>query len=559
MIERPIYERRILQGIERSPICALLGPRQCGKTTLARKVGPGGRAPAPPEKRFIINFRPVPNDLSRWFVACLLLVTGIASAHATAAERPNILFAFADDWSLPHAGAYGDAMVRTPTIDRLAERGVQFEHAYISSPSCTPARSSVLTGQDFWRLGKAANLWSRFPENVSVYPDLLAEEAGYFIGKTVKGWGPGNIGDRDHNPAGPAYGHFPDGGVEGFEQFLEAWSGEQPFCFWFGSFDPHRPYDPALRRTKGIDPDDVHVPPVMPDAPAVRADIADYYAEVERFDRELGEMLQMLEERGELENTLVVVSSDNGWPFPRGKGNLYDLGVRMPLVIAWPRQIPPGRKVSDFVNLTDLAPTFLEVGGVDVPNHMTGRSLLDLLRNDASGRIEADRNHVVVGRERHTPAQEAPKAGGYPMRAIRTDDYLYIRNFKPDRWPAGTPHWQQAHMEDAWLGDCDNGPAKYYIWAHREDDVVAPLYDLAFGKRPAEEIYDVHADPYQVDNLADDPDYALVREQLAERLMQKLRNAEDPRALGIGDDMDVVEYLGGIPQWPGEEVIDEYR
>ncbi len=479
-----------------------------------------------------------------------IVLLGPGELHAQ--ERPNILFAFADDWGYPHAGAYGDATVETPTFDRLAREGALFTRAFVSSPSCTPSRGAVVAGQDFWRLGAAANLWSTFPDEVEVYPELLAERAGYAVGHTRKGWGPGEIGNRSHNPAGP---HFED-----FEQFLDQRSTDQPFAYWFGSNDPHRPYTDSLRRAMNIDPSTVDVPPMLPDVPAVRRDIANYYAEVQRFDREVGQLLQTLAERGELENTIVVMSGDHGWPFPRGKANLYDAGTRVPLVIRWPESIEGGRTISEFVNLTDLAPTFLAVAGVSIPDDMTGQSLMDLLVPSQYDRTETGRESVVIGRERHTPAQEAPNEGGYPARALRTGDYLYIRNYYPDRWPAGTPHYREAAMDTGWLGDTDNGHAKYFLWAHRsESSHLQELYELSFGKRPAVELYDLRTDPHQLYNVASDPDYAEARQRLAERLSKRLRRREDPRALGSTPDLDRPPYFGGIPSWPGDSTLTQYR
>ncbi|MFP4173238.1 MAG: sulfatase [Candidatus Hydrogenedentota bacterium] len=478
---------------------------------------------------------------------------GVQRAQSAAESNtpPNIFFAFADDWGWPHAGAYGDPTVRTPTFDKLGREGVLFEHAYLSSPSCTPSRGSVLTGQHFWRLREGANLWSTLDASFDVYPDLL-EDAGYHVGHTRKGWGPGQLepGGRERNPAGPGY---PD-----FEQFLEERSGGQPFCFWFGAQEPHRPYDADLREEKGIDPDEVETPPIFPDAEPVREDIADYYAEVEKFDREVGEKLAVLEEMGELDNTIVVMSGDHGWPFPRGKGNLYDLGTRVPLAIWWPDGATGGRTVTDMTNLTDLAPTFLEAAGLDVPEAVTGRSLLPLLQTEAEGRVDESRDAVFTGRERHVPAQGGDNGGGYPSRAIRTDEYLYIINFEPDRWPAGTPNWEDAYHEDAWLADCDNGLTKYYLWANRERPDVQPLYELSFGKRPAEELYHLALDPYQVNNVAGESAYAAIREQLRERLMDELRRTEDPRALNEGGKFDEYPYYGGVPTWPGEDTLGEY-
>lgn len=486
----------------------------------------------------------------------LLSITSLISATAgTPPSKPNILFLFADDWGYGHAGVLGDPTVKTPAFDRVVREGVLFSNAYVSSPSCTPSRGAILTGQHFWRLGSGANLWPEFPADLPVYPGLLADKAGYFTGHTRKGWGPGRAAGRDVPPAGPAF--------DNFKEFLAQRPEGQPFCFWFGSRDPHRSArgnGAALRESMGLDPADVVVPPMLPDAPAVREDIAEYYAQVQRFDTEAGGLIRLLEERGELDNTLVVFSSDHGWSFPRGKTNLYDVGVRVPLAVRWPDGIAtPGRTVTDFVSLPDLAATFLEVAGVEIPEEMTARSILPLLTSAAAGRIDPTRDHVLTGRERHTVAQEQGNSGGYPMRAIRTDKFLYIRNHKPDRWPEGTPHHKRAHTADAWLGDADNGQTKFYLWANREHPDIQPFYAMAYGKRPAEELYDLENDPHQLHNLAEDPAYAGTRQELTGRLVRALHEARDPRQLGSGDRLDEGEYFGGVPKWPGQEVIDRYR
>lgn len=485
-------------------------------------------------------------------IAMLAFASTISFGAEEAARRPNILFAFADDWGYPHASAYGDETVRTPNFDQVAREGVLFTHAFVSSPSCTPSRAAVLTGQDFWRLGESANLHSTLDKEIPVYPDLL-QAAGYHVGFTRKGWGPGKVerGGRSQNPAGPKF--------RDFEEFLSKRPADAPFCFWFGSIDPHRPYDSALREELGVDPDAVKVPPVFPDVPAVREDIADYYAEVQRFDREVGEILERLRELGELDNTIIVISGDHGMPFPRYKGNLYDSGTRVPLVIRWSGRIPGGREVTDLVNLTALAPTLLETAGVAVPDAMTGRSLVEVLRSPKEGRVDPARDRVFVGRERHTPAQEAPLSGGYPMRSVRTDDFLYIVNLEPDRWPAGNPDPATTFMEDGWLGDVDNGPTKFYLWANRNDPKIKPLYDLSFARRPPEELYDLRADPDQTRNVAENSEYAAEKVRLRRELMEELLRTSDPRAKGAGEAFDNYPYTGKIPPWPGDDVIEEYR
>ncbi len=459
-------------------------------------------------------------------------------------EPPNIVLAIADDWGWPHAGAYGDAVVATPTFDRLADEGVLFEHAYVSSPSCTPSRGTVITGQQFWRLEEGANLWSVWPSKFAEYPKMLAE-AGYHVGSFRKGWGPGEHPDSPDNPAGKRY--------ESVDAYFEARPEGQPFCFWFGTSDPHRPYDTGSGAASGMDLSRVHLFAHYPDAEEVRSDVADYYWEVQRFDRELGELLERLEAAGELDNTIVVMTGDHGMPFPRSKSNVYDSGARVPLAIRWPPRVPGNRRVTDFVSLTDLAPTFLEAAGVAVPAEMTGRSLVPLLASGGSGRVEEARDHIIFGKERHVPGQEGDNSGGYPMRAIRTDEFLYIRNFEPDRWPAGTPNYEQAYLENAWLADCDNGPAKTFLWKHREDPDVERYYDLAFAKRPAEELYDLRNDPDQIDNVAENPEYAATKDELSKRLTSYLEATDDPRIKGNGAFFDRQKYLGGAPKWPFDE------
>ena len=452
---------------------------------------------------------------------------------------PNILFCLADDWSWPHASIAGDKVVKTPIFDRVAREGVLFKNAFVTAPSCTPSRGSIVTGQWHWRLEEGGNLWSTLPAKFAVYPDLL-EKAGYHVGVTRKGWGPGQPqpGGRTRNPAGPSY--------KDFNSFLAARPKDAPFCFWFGSNDPHRPYEWQSGVKSGMKLEDVKVPACLPDNEITRKDLCDYYWEVQRFDREVGEMLRVLEEKGELENTLVVMSGDNGLPFPRCKSNLYDSGTNVPLAIRWPAQVRGGRVVEDFVSLQDLAPTFLEVVGLTPPAEMTGRSLLGILASDKSGRIDPVRDHVLVGKERHAWVR---KDGlGYPCRAIRTYEYLYIRNFKPDRWPAGDPTGGGEPYHPNWTyGDIDDSPTKTYMIEHRDDPGVERLLNLAVGKRPAEELYDLRKDPDQLNNVADDPSYAKVKEELAARLMAELKATGDPRALGQGDAFDAYPYYGGQP------------
>src|SRR5689334_5304806 len=251
-------------------------------------------------------------------VSILAIAFARTSAGAQrAATPPNILFLLADDWAWPHAGVYGDRVVRTPTFDRVAREGALFINAYSAAPSCTPSRAAMLTGRAVHQLEEGGNLWSALPSKFAVYPDLL-EKAGYKVGFTRKGWGPGNFkaGGRQRNPAGDEF--------KSFAEFFGQLPKDKPFCFWFGSQDPHRPYEKGSGARSGMKAENVRVPAFLPDTPEVRSDILDYYYEVERFDRESGEILRLLENAKLLDNTLVVITGDNGMPFPRAKANVYD-------------------------------------------------------------------------------------------------------------------------------------------------------------------------------------------------------------------------------------------
>ena len=449
---------------------------------------------------------------------------------ATSAEgRPNILFCIADDWGFPHAGVHGDPIVRTPTFDRVAREGVLFTHAFSAAPSCTPSRAAVLTGQAPHRLAEGGNLHGFLPARYAVYPDLL-EASGYFVGFTRKGWGPGRLeeGGRSRNPAGNQY--------KDFAEFMKQMPPGKPFCFWFGSQDPHRPYGKGSGVQAGMRPENVRVPPYLPDTPEVRSDILDYYVEVERFDTEVAGLLNQLEEAGKLGNTMVVMTGDNGWPFPRSKANLYDSGTRQPFAVRWPTAVRGGRTLDEFVTLADLAPTFLEAAGLQPPAEMTGRSLLGLLTgSEQPGRRKA----VFVERERHANVRRGDLS--YPARAIRTAGFLYIRNFRPERWPAGDP---ELYFAVGPFGDCDGSPSKDWILSHRSEPGIARLFQAGFEKRPAEELYDLRKDPYQMTSVAGQPEYADARKRLREELDRWMKETADPRAQSDDDRWDKYPYFG---------------
>jgi arylsulfatase A-like enzyme len=445
-------------------------------------------------------------------------------------DRPSFFIAVADDWSYPHAGVYGDKTIKTPTFDRVSSEGVLFTNCYCASPSCTPARAAMLTGQHIYRLEDSGNLWSRLPTKFDTYPDLL-EKQGYVVGLQGKGWGPGDFkaGGRERNPAGPAFKSFAD--------FLKTVPAGAPFCFWLGHKDPHRPYKEGQGVAAGLSPDTVQVPPYLPDTPEVRGDLLDYYAAVQRYDRDTGEALKLLEESGRARNTIVVMTGDNGLPFPRAKATLYDAGTRMPLAIRWPAKVGGARKVDAIVSHCDFAPTVLEAAGLKVPPAMTGRTLLPLLTSgDESGR-----DRVVFGRERHANVRRGDLS--YPARALRTKEFLYIRNLRPDLWPAGDP---EKWVAVGHFGDVDEGPAKEQIIARRDQD-LRTFFRLAFEKRPERELFDVVKDPWQLENLASKRPELV--EKLDAELTKELAGTGDPRVVdgklsGADERWDKYPYYG---------------
>ncbi len=463
--------------------------------------------------------------------AIALLGTQIFCAHTAFAEgdaRPNILFIISDDISWAHAGAYGDKVVKTPAFDRVASDGVLFTNAFCSVSSCSPSRSAILTGQDFWRLGEAANMrGTLYKDLFNVYPFML-EEAGYHVGSHSKGGYPGSIkaGGWPHNPAGPS--------TDNFRSFLKTLPEDKPFCFWQGSSDAHRSYVKGSGSQSGMKVEDVEVPPFFPDVPIVREDILDYYFEVQRFDQLVETNLKLLEDTGRAENTIVVVTSDNGMPFPRGKADMYDYSARMPLAISWPKGVRGGRVVHDFTNLIDMAPTFLEAAGLMPHPDMTGKSLLTLLTSGKQGWVEPGRDATYYGREAHSVHRISNNRRGYPSRAIRTKDFLYIRNFAPDRWPVGKE-----------FKDVDPSPTRTYMLEHKAE--ISRLYDLSFAKRPAEELYDLKKDPAQIVNVAAQAKYRSHKQELSARLEGYLKQTNDPRMGSDGDAFDHYPIWKRIP------------
>lgn len=513
---------------------------------------------------------------------------------ADTSRRPNIVFCFADDWGR-YAGCYAGLdgrptisdVVRTPVIDRMAHEGVVFKNAFVTAPSCTPCRSSLLSGQYFFRTGRGAILQgAQWDTTIPVYP-LMLLDAGYHIGKSHKVWSPGTPKDAPYGEQKYAYekaGHdmcsfsqsatkFVHGGMsveaakqkildqvrDNFDAFLADRKPGQPFCYWFGPTHTHRPYEKGSGKALwGIEPDSVKgkLPQFMPDVPEVRADYTDYMGEIQAWDASIGVIIEKLRATGELDNTLLFISGDHGMPgVPGGKCNLYDHGVGVALIARGPG-IKGGRVVDDFVNMMDMAPTFLEAGGVKTPEVMTGRSVMNVLHSEKAGLVDASRTWVVTGRERHAASAREGNLP-YPHRALRTKDFLYIRNFAPDRWPMGSPNFTSRaempacdeieHNTFATFADMDASPTKAWLVGQFDITQWAWHFNYAFGKRPGEQLFDLRKDPDETVNVAADPAYAATKSELAARLLKILADANDPRVTGDGLTFDRPPFTDPVP------------
>lgn len=407
-------------------------------------------------------------------VGIVLIGTGFISCKSIAdQERPNILFVIADDQSFEHTSYAGSKWVQTPAFDRIAKEGLYFSHAYTPNAKCAPSRAIILTGRNSWQLEAAANHWPYFPEKFRTFPEVL-QSAGYFIGRTGKGWAPGiaTKGGKPRELVGPNFSSHqlkpPSKAIstnnyfQNFLSFLEAKEAKEakkPFFFWFGAHEPHRNYSYGSGAALGAKKIAMiqEIPPFFPETESVKNDMLDYAFEIEHFDQQLEEIVDHLDSIDALENTIIIVTSDNGMPFPRVKGQVYPYDHHLPLAIRW-------------------------------------------------------------GKERHDIGRE--NDDGYPVRGIVTKELAYTINYEPNRWPAGNP-------ETGYL-NTDGSPTKSEILKrNRNKDTL--YWHWAFGKRPPEELYDLKADPYCMNNLAEVASFTTVKNELKRLLEQTLVEQQDPR------------------------------
>ena len=490
------------------------------------------------------------NMLQVMSLSCLSIPVLASCGTAVHDGRPNILFFIMDDASFNHFSAAGCRWTDTPAFDRVADDGIFFSNCYTPNAKSAPSRAVLLTGRYSWQLEDAGNHITNFPPDIKVFTETLSEN-GYTVGCTGKGWAPGNPGIVDGKPrqlTGKPYQtrklQPPTRFISNidyaanFSDFLDD-AADGPWFFWAGTREPHRKYEYGSGVSiGGKKPEQIDsVPAYWPDNEIVRNDMLDYSFEIEHADAHLMRMIEELESRNELENTVIIVTADNGMPFPRAKANNYEQSHHQPLAIMWKKGIRnPGRKVSDYINFTDIAPTILDLAGIPEKTsgmlEMSGKSIKKILSRRKSGQVIRERDHLIFGRERDDYGR--PGNQGYPIRGIIADGLLYIWNIKPWLYPACDPETGYCEI--------DGSPVKTQILNMWRSGADSTFYELSMGKRPEEELYDLTADKDCIENLAEIPEYRDIKESMRKRLMEILRRQGDPRVTGNGDIFDHYPY-----------------
>lgn len=437
-----------------------------------------------------------------------LLIFGFAATRLLAAERPNLVVFIADDVSWNDYGCYGNASARTPNIDRIATVGRKFNQAFLTASSCSPSRCSIITGRYPHNNGKAAELHLPLPAHLPWLPEVL-REAGYYTalsgknhmskaGEKVTAW------DFVSKAAGRVPGN--SGGHGDWVNVVEKRPKNKPFFFWFASMDAHRGWD-SDREWDDVyygpknRAEDVVLPPFLVDDRGTREDLASYYNEVTRFDHFIGRVETVLKKQGVWDNTLVLILADNGRPFNRAKTRLQDSGMKTAMVAHWPQGLrSPGEATDSLVSVIDIAPTFLDVAGIDVPETMQGLSFRKILEDPkAKTRKWAFSEHNWHDYEAHG-------------RSVRDGNFLLVRNSRPYLMQPGP-------------ADALRSPTYEALKVARDANKLTPAQSDVFLKpRPYIELYDCRDDPFQLTNLAGRKEFA---EREAELLALLDRWAEE--------------------------------
>ena len=453
-------------------------------------------------------------------LAALVWMLGLDSAQAVEApERPNVVLIIADDMAWDDCGAFGNPKVKTPNIDKLARGGMRFDRAFVTASSCSPSRSSLITGRHPHNTD-AEELHRPLPPGQVTFVEKLGA-SGYWTAAAGK-WHLGNAAKarfnvvREAKPSGFQLGTGKDAKARmtaegssaaqaGCDQWLPVLRDrpkDKPFFLWLASLDPHRDYEPGVI-PEPHRPEDVVVPPYLPDVPEARRDMALYYDEISRLDHHVGEVLAELDRQGVAGDTLVLFMSDNGRPFPRCKTTLYDSGIRTPLIVRWPGHVEPGSRCGSLVSTIDIAPTVLKLAGIEPGPTFQGNDLSPLF-SDPTARV---RDLVFAERNWHDYASHG--------RAARSGRFKYIKNDDHDK-PLTPP------------ADAVRSPTFVAMRRLRDEGKLTPAQRACFvSPRPAEELYDVDADPDELINLAGDPKYAETLADMRRSLSEWRRDTGD--------------------------------
>ena len=456
--------------------------------------------------------------MRRLFFLALFCLSALSGLHA--APPPNIVFILSDDHSYPFLGCYGRPEMKTPHLDQFAAEGMKFHRMFTGAPQCVPSRATFLTGRSPVAC-RITRFSSPLPRDEITYPEILKKEAGYFVGVLGRSY---HLDGSGRSPEASArvfeanqlqtfkerFDYVDSTGQttipETMKAFFDQRPKDKPYYLWVNFSDPHHPWDTG---TNAPDPAKLNVPGSLPDLPGVRADLSRYEGEIEHMDADFKRVLDIVKERAGLENTLIVFTGDNGMAFPSGKGSLHDPGLNVPLIVWWPGIIQPGSESRALISGEDVAPTCLEAAGLPVPNRISGKSFLPLLR----GQPFQPRQHIFAERGPHGSAtfNEGVSAAGVDYsRAVRSDHYKLIYNVTPSHRyspvdSAGDPSWQDI------------------VKAHEEKQLDSAFETLWFtSPRAVYELYDLEADPSELRNLAGQPDMKDIEQQLKEALQEKM-------------------------------------
>ena len=460
--------------------------------------------------------------LSRLLLSVFISAAAFSLAHAANPARPNILFILSDDHSYPFLSCYGDGNVRTPNLDQFAAQGMKFSRFFTAAPQCVPSRAAYLTGRSPVA-ARMTRFSSPLPRDEITFPEVLREKAGYFTGVCGRSYHLDGSARAANSITGELMNKH---GMRTFEQrleyvrrgsdpevvtqmaeFLDAKPAEKPFCLWVNFSDPHHPWNaPTADRPN---PATLKLPAHWPDLPGMREQLADYCAEINRLDRSVQGVLQLLAARGFEQNTLVVFAGDNGAALPHGKGSLYDPGCNVPFVVRWPGVVKPGGESGTLLSGEDVAPTLIAAAGLTAPARMSGHNFLALLK----GGTYTPRRHVFAERGPHgsAPVSVNMRSSGYDLsRSVRNERYKFIYN--------GTPWIPYSPVDSA------GGAAWREITAANEQGKLSAGLRATYfiTPRPVYELYDLQSDPSELKNLSGTSSLHAIEQELRVALTEKM-------------------------------------